>query len=153
VTVINPYGFKFWTYLIPALLNKRPDITEWQPLPIFGADVFVAFRLLFVLVVIVLVVSWRHTKKKSWPGLVMLLVTAVITWRSRRHGPFFGVAALAFVGPFVEVAYALLLARFPKLLGPIRPAFAVAMFYCALAIYAAVSFLPRSSFQILSPVG
>jgi hypothetical protein len=153
VTVINPYGFKFWTYLIPALLNKRPEITEWKPLPVFGTDVFVAFRLLFVLVVIVLLVSWRHTKKKSWPGLVMLLATAFISWRSRRHAPFFGVATLAFVGPFVEVTYARLVARFPKLLRGIRPAFAVTMFYCLMAVYAATSFLPRSSFQILSPVG
>ena len=153
VTVINPYGLNFWAYLIPALLNKRPEIIEWQPLPIFGTDVFVAFRLLFVLVVIILLVSWRRTEKKSWPGLVMVLVTAFITWRSRRHGPFFGVATLAFIGPFVEVAYAQLLALFPKLLARIRPAFAVTIFYCLLALYAAACFLPGSSFQVLSPVG
>lgn len=153
VTIVNPYGLNFWRYLIPALLNRRPEIAEWQPLPIFGTDVFVAFRLLFVLVAIVLVLSWRRTEKKTWPGLVMVLVTALITWRSRRHGPFFGVATLAFIGPFVEVSYAQLLAFFPRLLTRIRPAFAVAIFYCLLAIYAAAYFLPESSFQVLSPVG
>jgi hypothetical protein len=154
VTVINPYGFKFWTYLIPALLKKRPQISEWQPLPVFGSDVFIAFRVLFALVVLVLLFAWRQTEKRSWPGLVMLLVTGVFSWRSRRHGPFFGVATLAFAGPFVSVAYGRLMACFPKTIsGRINPGFLVLILYGLLAIYAADHFLPKSSFQVLSPIG
>jgi hypothetical protein len=154
VTVINPYGLQFWTYLIPALLKKRPEITEWQPLPLFGSDVFLGFRILFALVVLILLIAWRHTGKKSWPGLVMLLVTGIFSWRSRRHGPFFGVAALAFVGPFLSVAYGRLMAHFAKTIsGRMNPAFLVLTLYGLLAIYAAADFLPKSSFQVLSPIG
>ncbi len=154
VTLVNPYGLKFWTYLIPALLNKRPQITEWQAMSVFGGDVFIGFRVLFVLVIIVLLVAWRRTGKKSWPGLAMLLLTAFITWRSRRHAPFFGVATLAFVGPFAVVAYQRLLDLFPKKLADrVNPAFVVVLLYSLLALYVATNFLPRSSFQVLSPVG
>ena len=48
-TMANVYGLKFWTYLIPALLNKRPEFAEWQPLPLFANDVFLNFRILFAL--------------------------------------------------------------------------------------------------------
>ena len=34
VTFINPYGAKFWQYLIPALLHPRARIAEWRPLPL-----------------------------------------------------------------------------------------------------------------------
>jgi hypothetical protein len=68
-TLINIYGFKFWGYLIPAILNQRPRIAEWQPLPLFEHDAFLGFRILFVLVVVLLAMAWRRTGKKSWPGL------------------------------------------------------------------------------------
>ena len=68
-TLVNIYGLKFWAYLIPALLNKRPEIAEWQPLPLFANDVFLNFRILFLLVLLLLLVAGRRTEKKSWPGL------------------------------------------------------------------------------------
>ncbi len=101
VTCINPYGVKFWSYLLPAVLAKRPLIAEWQPLPAFAFDVFMPFRILFLLVVIMVAAGWARTKQKSWTGLIMLAVTAFLAWRSRRHAPFFGVAALAFAGPYL----------------------------------------------------
>jgi hypothetical protein len=154
VTVVNPYGLKFWTYLIPALLNKRAQITEWQPLPVFGGDIFIGFRVLFGLVVLLALVAWRHTEKKSWPGLVMLMLTAIISWRSRRHGAFFGVAALAFAGPFASVAYQRLMAHLPgRMRERLNPGLVVVLLYGLLAFYAAAWVLPRSSFQVLSPVG
>jgi len=154
VTVLNPYGFKFWSYLIPALLKKRPQIPEWQPLPLIGSDIFIGFRILFGLVVLILLIAWRHTEKRSWPGLVMLLLTGFFSWRSRRHGPFFGVAALAFAGPFVSVAYGRLTSQLPKAIsGKMNPVFLVLTLYGLLAIYAADRFLPKSSFQVLSPLG
>ena len=75
-TLVNVYGLKFWAYLVPALLNPRPHIAEWQPLPFFKNDVFLSFRMLFVLVVILLAAGWRRVEKKNWPGLVLLAITA-----------------------------------------------------------------------------
>jgi hypothetical protein len=153
-TLINIYGFKFWGYLIPAIFNQRPRIAEWQPLPLFEHDAFLGFRILIVLVVVLLAMAWRRTGKKSWPGLVMLALTAILAWRSRRHAPFFGVAALAFVGPFLKTALSDFAARLPERLhNSLKPSFAVAMLYGLLAIYTAMNSLPNASLQVLAPVG
>jgi hypothetical protein len=154
MTLINIYGLKFWAYLIPALLNKRPEITEWQPLPVFENDAFNGFRILFVIVVFVLLFGWRHVEKKNWPGLVMLFVTATLAWRSRRHAPFFGVAALAFAGPFLQALLFDLASRLSlRAQNIFKPALSLAILYGAFAIFVAVKFLPQASFDVLAPVG
>ena len=153
-TLVNIYGLSFWSYLIPALLHKRPFITEWQPLPLLGNDAFLGFRILFVAVIIVLLVAWRRTDKKSWPGLFLLALTAVLAWRSRRHAPFFAVTALAFTGPFLETLLRGLAARLPaSLAARFKPALAVAVLYSLLAVYSAARLLPWTSFAVLAPVG
>lgn len=150
VTLINPHGAKFWTVLLPAVLHPRTHITEWQPLPLFGNDPFLAFRILFVAVVIIVALGWRRTEKRSWAGLAMLALTAFLGWRSRRHAPFFAVTTLAFVAPFLESVCASLV---EKLRSKIKPSVALAAVYGLLAIYVSTQFLPRASFEILSPVG
>jgi hypothetical protein len=156
-TLVNIYGLKFWPYLIPALLNNRPHIAEWRPLPLFASDmwdVFVGFRVLFWLTVFVLLVGWRRTEKKSWPGLTMLAITAALAWHSRRHTSFFGVAALAFAGPFLHTVLAGLATWLPpRLRAAFHPALAAAMLYGAIAVYVTANFLPDVSFQVWAPVG
>lgn len=157
VTFINPHGAKFWTILLPAILHPRARITEWQPLPLFANDPFLAFRILFVCVVALVVVAWRRTAKKSWPGLVMLALTAVLAWRGRRHAPFFAVTTLAFVAPFLESAFA---AAVEKLRKRFQPAVALAALYGAMAVYFAAKYLsndpnkePRATFEVNAPIG
>lgn len=150
VTFINPYGLKFWTNLLPAVLHPRARITEWQPLPLFANDPFLAFRVLFVLVAILVVIGWQRVERKSWPGLVMLALTAILGWRSRRHAPFFAVATLAFVGPFVVGALGGLADR---LRARFHPDVALVALHGVVAILVATYFLPRASFQINAPVG
>ena len=154
VTFINIYGLKFWAYLIPALLNKRPAIAEWQPLPVFANDVFNSYRVLFFIVLFVVLSGWRRAERKNWPGLVMLAITAALAWRSRRHAPFFGVAALAFAGPYLQMLFSGLTSRLRSgAPGFFKPALAVTMFYGGLAIIVAVKYLPQASFDVLAPVG
>jgi hypothetical protein len=153
-TLANIYGLKFWAYLIPALLNPRPGIAEWQPLPLFANDVFLSFRILFALVLLLVLAAWRRTEKKSWPGLALLALTAALAWHSRRHAPFFGVTALAFAGPFLQTAFTDFAARLTRhLRAAFKPAFAVMILYGAVAAYAAADFLPGASFVLLSPMG
>jgi hypothetical protein len=149
-TLVNIYGLKFWAYLVPALLNKRPGIAEWLPLPAFGNDVFNRFRLLFIIVIFAVISGWNRVDKKNWPGLVMLAITASLAWHSRRHAPFFGVAALAFAGPYLQA----LLGRLPvRVQNRFKPAWTLLALYGALAIFVAIKFLPQASFDALAPVG
>ena len=143
VTLANPYGFDFWRYLIPALLHPRPRILEWRPLPALAWDDFLGFRLLFVLTVIAVAAGWRRVEKKNWSGLAVLAVTAWMGWRSRRHGPFLGAAALAYAGPYFQAVWKRRFNLLP----------AAGFLYAGMALWAAIRFLPGASLYPLSPVG
>lgn len=156
VTFINPYGVRYWQYLIPALLHDRPHIEEWQPLPLWRWDSFVGFRLAFVIVTACILAGWKGTRERlSLPGMVMLALTAYLAWSSRRHAPFFGLAALAFAGPFIESA----LGRLPfasRLNGdeaPVRPAHLMAALYVVLTLAVLFTYQAGLSFRVLAPVG
>jgi hypothetical protein len=149
-TFINPYGVKYWQYLIPALLNPRARILEWRPLPLLAWDDYWGFRMLFVLTVAVILLGWRQTSRKNFHGLAVLALTGYMGWHVRRHAPFFGVAALAFAGPYyASVAAMLPSARRTTL----NPTWAVGVIYAGLAFYVALVDLPKASMQPLAPVG
>jgi hypothetical protein len=133
---------------------KRPAIAEWQPLPVFANDIFNGFRGVFCLVVLLLICGWRQVEKKNWPGLAMLAITALLAWRSRRHAPFFGVAALAFTGPYLQGLCSALAGRLqPGFKTYFKPALVVAVFYGVIAISVATVSLPNASLDVLAPVG
>ncbi|HEX4123013.1 MAG TPA: hypothetical protein VH619_20540 [Verrucomicrobiae bacterium] len=148
VTLINPYGPRFWGYLIPALLHPRARIAEFRPPPLLAWDEFWGFRLVFILTVIALAAGWRHVERKNFLGLVVLAGTAFMGWHSRRHGPFFGIAALAFAGPYFEAALRPWAGRLK-----IDPVYGVGVVYVGVAFFVALKFLPGASLQPLAPVG
>ena len=59
VTCINPYGLRYWTYLVPAWLHPRSDITEWSSMPVWGGDPYFGFRILFVIVIVAIATEWK----------------------------------------------------------------------------------------------
>jgi hypothetical protein len=113
-TLVNPNGFNYWKVLLPALTHPRVEIAEWQPLALFGSDVFVGFRVLCLLMLVSVAVGWRHVEKRSWPGLIMLGLTAYLGWKSRRHASFFAVTALAVGAPYLQALLRQCLARVPE---------------------------------------
>jgi hypothetical protein len=143
VTLVNPYGLDFWRYMVPALLHPRLRIPEWRPLPPLARDDFWGFRVLFVLTVFAVAAGWRRAGPKNWAGLAALAVTAWMGWRSRRHGPFLGAAALACAGPYFQALWA---RRFNLLPSAV-------LLYTAIALWAAVRFLPGASLYPLAPIG
>jgi hypothetical protein len=99
VTCVNPYGLSYWTYLVPAWLHPRADIAEWGRMPMWGLDPYFGFRLLFVIVLGAIAWGWKH---RTGNGLTMLALTAAAGWLHRRHAPFFGLAALVYIGPYLD---------------------------------------------------
>ncbi len=155
VTFLNPYGVDFWRYLIPALLKPRPYITEWQPLAFWPMDNYAGFRIIFLVALIAVPLGWKYlAKDKTWAGLAVMVVTALAAWHSRRHTPFFGVAALMFLGPYVAAAWQRCTRK------PVNDAASdkwltasAFLIHGALAIFIAIRFLPGASLQVLAPVG
>lgn len=143
VTLINPYGLDFWRYLIPALLHPRARILEWRPLPPLTWDDFASFRILFVLTVLAAAIGWKKVSVKNMAGLAVMAVTAYLGWKSRRHGPLLGAAALAFAGPYLQAAWQRRFNLFPLTAGV----------YLALGFWVVLRYLPGASLIPLSPVG
>ncbi len=136
VTCINPYGLYYWTYLVPAWLHPRTDITEWGPMPTWGTDPYFGFRILFFIVLVAIVAEWRQ---RTGLGLTMLALMAIAAWLHRRHAPFFGLAALVYLGPYAE--------RWCRRV----PLVAVLAVHVILAAFVAVRFLPQASLEPAVP--
>lgn len=98
--LVNPWGIKFWEYLIPAVLMKRPYITEWEPFNFFDTVYNVTgFRILLFLTFFASLYKLLTAKIKI-PDLtvvLLLLVTAVLSFRSERHVVFFAIASSIFI--------------------------------------------------------
>ncbi len=133
ITCVNPYGLGYWTYLVPAWLHPRADIPEWGRMPVWGFDPYFGFRLLFVIVLGAVAWGW---KRRTGTGLTMLALTAAAGWLHRRHAPFFGLAALVYVGPYFD--------------GKRLRVEAVAAAYVVIAAVVAWRFLPQAA---LEPAG
>jgi hypothetical protein len=136
ITCVNPYGIHYWTYLVPAWLHPRADITEWGPMSVWGNDPYFGFRILFFIAVVAIAAEW---KQRTLLGLTMLVLTAIAAWLHRRHGPFFGLAALVYLGPYAE--------RWCRRV----PLVAVLAIHVALAAFVAVRFLPQASLEPAVP--
>jgi len=96
-TLITPYGVHYWWYLRDALLMPRPLVTEWASVPLDLSSLWAFKGLLVLSVLSVAVVPRRH-----WPGIIVMTVTALLAVRQRRHVPFFSIAAIAFLPPYLS---------------------------------------------------
>jgi hypothetical protein len=76
----------------------------------------------------------------------------LLALRSRRHAPFFGITALAFVAPCVSSAARAVLERCAAPLARIGPARVVLAAFVALTFWVSMKFLPGASLQVLAPV-
>jgi hypothetical protein len=102
-TVANPWGVRFWPVIAKALFKPRPQIIEWLPLPLWADDPFIGFRILFAVTLILIALNRPWRQPRVWPGLVILLLTAAMAWRSRRHASIFGAAALVYLPAILSV--------------------------------------------------
>lgn len=146
-TLINPYGIELWKYLLRVITHIPRNVSEWLPMPLTGLDSFLGFRVLFLLAVIVIAAGWERlkNKKECLPGLIILALTAYMTFRSRRHAPLFGIACAAFLGTYVDSAF--------RLKDSARSLMALGALYILMAFLAVTFILPRTPFMVLSPVG
>jgi hypothetical protein len=103
-------------------------------MPPWGFDPYFGFRLLFVIVLAAVVWGW---KRRTGSGLTMLALTAAAGWLHRRHAPFFGLAALVYVGPYLD--------------GKRLRVEAVAAAYVVIAAAVAWRFLPQASLEPAVP--
>jgi hypothetical protein len=97
VTLINPFGFDLWTFMIQHLPEARQEITEWQPLAIrslFGAA-YLAWLVLCLAGV-------GYSQRKRNPASLTILVSSMLLpLLASRHLLFFILSALVIAGPYL----------------------------------------------------
>jgi len=85
----NPWGWKLVTWTFATLRLPRPNITEWQPMPLawWSAPFFAAVALG--------VVAWVFSRqsRRTWEMAVWGLFAAMAC-QHQRHSPLFGLATL-----------------------------------------------------------
>ena len=113
-TLINPYGFEYWKYIISAISMPRPEIDEWMSvikayhygvyLPIIGIFTFLSLTLLlsaifrirehftdFVIIAIIICLGFAHVRHIFLFGFVLgIFLPPILSeyWKARR-GFFF----------------------------------------------------------------
>ena len=96
VTLINPYGWGYWSYLARALTMPRPEIREWNFIwqaYLAGSYPWPAF---FIFVALILLWLFVMHRKEGWelPEILVGAVTLGLGIRSVRFLPFFALALL-----------------------------------------------------------
>jgi hypothetical protein len=113
VTLLNPYGFALWRYIVEASLMPRPFITEWQPISLRGpmeviGGVHVHYLTgFFAVAALTFAAAFRafvRSEKLDWTRLVVAVGLFLLAVRHQRHAVFFVLAAgTLFYQPMVEL--------------------------------------------------
>jgi len=101
VTLINPYGFKFWNFIIEAAFMPRPYIPEWNPVNLSGPihvfqgikiHVLAGFMIFALLTLIACARMLMKKEKSDWTRIIMIIILLYASVRHQRHAEFFVLA-------------------------------------------------------------
>lgn len=107
-TFINPYGVKYWQYLMVALTMHRPNITEWAPLqPFKSIFTVIGTKLQLLLLIPSLIYTIFFIEKKKFANhseespltnknfdmvaIIAFLATFYLAMKHCRHIVFFSI--------------------------------------------------------------
>jgi hypothetical protein len=102
VTLVNPYGFAMWRYVVEAARMPRPFILEWQPISLSGPKESIVGLQLHLLTGFFLVfgltlagVFRSFVRRQSVDATKVFVVAALflLSVRHQRHAVFFVLAA------------------------------------------------------------
>jgi hypothetical protein len=106
VTLINPYGVKYWSYLVQAVTMPRPEITEWVSIFVGYKQGFLnglEFYRFLALTAVAVFLAWWARWREITPALVLLL-TLYLAVKHNRHQVFFALSFGAYM-PVLLTAY------------------------------------------------
>jgi hypothetical protein len=107
-TLINPYGFEYWTYAYRGVTMARPEITEWASIiKSYQMKWIPFFQFLSIMVIFVLSMRWIHYSRwKEITPIIVLSTTAALGIAHIRHLTFFLIAAGAYLAPLAQKYFA-----------------------------------------------
>ena len=95
--VVNPWGWKLVVWTVETIRLPRPNIYEWQPMPLTipSAPFF------FMMLIGALAWGFSRQPRRLWEMLVWVML-AVMTIQQQRHAPLFGLASLMLLPVHVQ---------------------------------------------------
>jgi len=94
VTLINPYGFELWKFIMEASFMPRPYIPEWYPVSLNGpfhiiggvrVHVLAGFMIFALLTVVAGIHLLRREKKPDWTKIFLVTILLYAGIRHQRH--------------------------------------------------------------------
>jgi len=93
VTLVNPYGFDYWRYLIDALAMTRPDIVEWHSVfKSIRGKTFAPPAILFLFLSAASIFAIILHGKKYLTELIIIVTLTFLGSKHIRHTVFMGIA-------------------------------------------------------------
>ncbi len=99
---VNPYGLRYYSFILEAITMKRPYIEEWQPLW-FWWDRWPFFVSCFVISVLVLAYAVVSGRRWNLPALFPLLLLLVASVLCMRMTYFYAVAWIFAVPGYLQL--------------------------------------------------
>lgn len=103
-TLANPYGIGMWRFLRETVGFGRADITEWQPVYVGGAGVWLPWTLTAALAAVGMLRARRSALDPVRVSVIVLLAAA--SFRVSRLLAFFGIATLFLFGHAIAESFA-----------------------------------------------
>ncbi len=97
VTLINPYGYELWKYIIEASLMPRPYIPEWDSISMAGpfhviggmnVHVLAGFMIFALLTILTGIRLLGQKEKPDWTRIILFTSLLYIGIRHQRHIEF-----------------------------------------------------------------
>jgi len=106
LTIINPYGVKYWQFLTEAVTLPRVFITEWQPLLTGGLGFALGFKIFLLLAIFALpYVLIKKRREINWAEILILIITCCLSFKHVRHNVFFVIVAAAYMQEYIYSAF------------------------------------------------
>ncbi|HSL20300.1 MAG TPA: hypothetical protein VK886_02105 [Vicinamibacterales bacterium] len=100
-TLVNPYGFGLWRFLLNTVGLSRPVIYDWQPFSALPWPILL-LEAVFPLFVAVRMIGSRTRPPVAHAGVALLL--AALTWRVSRVDVFFHLSLALLIVPSLHAA-------------------------------------------------
>ncbi|EKE02821.1 MAG: hypothetical protein ACD_20C00328G0014 [uncultured bacterium] len=162
-TLINPYGIKYWHYILEATTLNRIGFIEWQPISLTGPfhnilgmqiHVLSGFFIFILLTVIVAFIAFIKRYNTDWVKILLALITLYMALKHQRHVVFFVLAMSGLMYSHFAYMFNWLVEQIKDRLGDkslIIPSFSFKIGVLALIIYLSSLIYPIPTKFIVSP--
>jgi hypothetical protein len=101
-TLVNPYGWGMWRFLLTTVRVNRAEIADWQPIYYMGPGIYLTWLAVTVLAIAAV---WRSRERPERPRAVVVLVLIAGSFRVNRLLTFLALATVTLLAPQFQQAF------------------------------------------------